>query len=371
MRTIRRYLYRSLVLPLIYCVSGVLVFWITYDLIDELGGFQSSGLRAVEICQYYFIKLPEVLVTVLPIGLLLALLYTISNHARHNEFTALRAAGVGIWQISSVYFNVGILCGVTMFCLNEFWVPDADVKAEAVIARAQISKGRVDSSTIRLNGFANYRDQRMWQFASLDVDGGVMVEPKVDWRLPDGRYRELLAERAVWTNGYWFFYHVWENTYGIDGGLSNRLYLEKLPMLEFTESPKEMLSQLKVGMRLAHRKVRRAEVPIFEIVNYLRYAPELSPREKAWLLTQLHGRIALPWICVVVVLIALPFSGISGNRAVYLGMGSSVGICFVYFVLQQVGLALGSGGYVPPWVGAWLPNVVFGVVGVIMTKRVG
>jgi|GEM_PF-6090610 len=46
MRTIRRYLYRSLVLPLIYCVSGVLVFWITYDLIDELGGFRIFGSQS-------------------------------------------------------------------------------------------------------------------------------------------------------------------------------------------------------------------------------------------------------------------------------------------------------------------------------------
>ena len=35
---------------------------------------------------------PELLLTVLPVGLLLALLYALTNHARHHELTAMRAA---------------------------------------------------------------------------------------------------------------------------------------------------------------------------------------------------------------------------------------------------------------------------------------
>jgi lipopolysaccharide export system permease protein len=45
-------------------------------------------------------------------------------------------------------------------------------------------------------------------------------------------------------------------------------------------------------------------------------------------------------------------------------------ICFGYFVLQQLTLALGTGGYLPPWLAAWLPNLTFGLAGLLLTSRV-
>jgi lipopolysaccharide export system permease protein len=55
---------------------------------------------------------------------------------------------------------------------------------------------------------------------------------------------------------------------------------------------------------------------------------------------------------------------------VYVGVASSVIICFVYFVLQQVGLALGTGGRIDPWLAVWFPNLSFGLAGLWMTARI-
>jgi lipopolysaccharide export LptBFGC system permease protein LptF len=83
----------------------------------------------------------------------------------------------------------------------------------------------------------------------------------------------------------------------------------------------------------------------------------------------LHGRRAVPWTCVVVVLIAIPFGAASGRRNVFVGVASSIFLCFGFFVLLQLGLALGAGGKLPAWLGAWLPNLVFGAAGLWMTAR--
>ena len=109
---------------------------------------------------------------------------------------------------------------------------------------------------------------------------------------------------------------------------------------------------------------------MLEILNYLRLHRSLSRTDASWLYTKLQGRLAAPWTCLVVVLIAIPFGAASGRRNVFVGVASSLVICFMYFVLEQLSLALGTGGYLPPWLAAWLPNMAFGLPGVWMTARV-
>ena len=58
------------------------------------------------------------------------------------------------------------------------------------------------------------------------------------------------------------------------------------------------------------------------------------------------------------------------RRNVFIGVAASIFICFAYFILQRIGLALGSGQFVPPALGAWLPNALFGVTGLWLTHRV-
>jgi lipopolysaccharide export system permease protein len=50
-------------------------------------------------------------------------------------------------------------------------------------------------------------------------------------------------------------------------------------------------------------------------------------------------------------------------------VASGIVICFGYFILLRLGLALGSGGLVPAWVAAWMPNVTFALLGLLMLRR--
>jgi lipopolysaccharide export system permease protein len=86
--------------------------------------------------------------------------------------------------------------------------------------------------------------------------------------------------------------------------------------------------------------------------------------------TKFEGRLATPWTCLVVVLIAIPFGVAPGRRNLFVGVAGSVFICFTFFALQQVGLALGMGGYLPAWLAAWLPNLFFATLGIFSMARV-
>jgi lipopolysaccharide export system permease protein len=379
MRLLDRYLLRELLSPLGYCLGGFLIFWISFDLFNELSDLQENKLRAGDIVEYYVVKSPEFLVEVLPIALLLALLYTLTSLSRHHEITAIRSAGVSLWRLSVPYFVVGVIASAALFVMNEFWVPDSAERAEQVMTRRLTTQQTsTDQNLVRDLGFSNARDGRTWYVGIYNLQTAEMLASsnnplQINWTFNDGSRRRLYADRAVRTNGVWTLFNVREfrESPGANAQPVPGLRAAVLALPELTETPEEIESDIKISRRLARsiRKARNADLPISEILDYLRFHPNPLEADRSWLYTKLHGRLAAPWTCVVVVLIAVPFGAASGRRNVFVGVASSIFICFGFFVLLQLGLALGAGGKLPPWLGAWLPNLVFGTVGLWMTSR--
>lgn len=373
MRLLDRYLLRELLVPLGYCLAGFLLFWIVFDLFASIGEFQRNALRPLEIVEYYIVIAPEFLVMVLPMTLLLALLYTLTNLARNHEITAIRAAGISLWRLSAPYFGVGLLLSFLCLAANEWWVPQSSEAAEYILTRHVESRiGKLARGKVSQLGFTNSRAGRIWQISVYEPATGEMTSPQVLWTEPDGSRMWLQSERAVYTNDTWLFINAnifraapETNSVPLPVIQTNLLYRP-----DFNESPDLIRSEIQISNRLLVGRAKKADIPIIEILNYFRLHPDPSASDRAWLETKLHGRLASPWTCLVVVLIALPFGAASGRRNVFVGVAGSIAICFVYFVLQQVTLALGSGSHLPPWVAAWLPNFSFGLVGLWMTARV-
>src|SRR5262249_22649432 len=141
-----------------------------------------------------------------------------------------------------------------------------------------------------------------------------------------------------------------------------------LAVLELTETPDEIRSEIKASRINFNslKEVKKAQMSIREILDYRGLHPERSAR-RAQMDTILHGRLAAPWTCVVVVMIALPFGAGSGRRSAFVGVASSILICFVFLMLQQLALATGIGGFLPPWLAAWTPNLLFAAGGIWLT----
>jgi len=372
MRLLDRYLFRELLTPLAYCLGGFLIFWISYDLFNELEEMQERKLHLLDILAYSLAMTPEFLVTVLPVALLLALLYTLTNHARHNEITAMRAAGVSLWRVCVPYFIIGLVASGALFGLNEWCVPRSVNWAWQIKTRYVHKPDDPDvKNDFRNFGFTNARAHRTWFIGEYHNKFAEMIRPQVDWSLPDGSSRRLYADRAVRTNGVWTFFKVTEYSQaGASAPLLPSRQTNVLAMPEFDETPQEIQSEIKISSYQNIRTSRKMDIPLADIFAYLRLHPDLSRADSNWLFTKFYGRLAAPWTCLVVVLIAIPFGAASGRRNLFVGVAGSIFICFTFFVLQQISLALGSGGYLPAWLAAWLPNFIFGAVGLALTARV-
>ena len=374
MRLHDRYLIREFLTPLAFCLGAFIIFWISLFFFTNLDELREDKLHLGDSLELCAASLPEFFVQMLPILLLLALLYALTQHAKFHELTALRAAGISLWRLCAPYFAIGLAATGLYFALNELVVPRCADWAEAIKHR-YVKSGKTTASKVPThfinNGYFNARAHRLWKFSEFDALTTEMISPNVNWPLPDGSVRTLQAEHGVFTNGGWVFYKAHLLMQADSKSRMVPLFsTNEISFAEFTETPAQFVSGLKFNDKQFWAGSRNADMPLAEIRDWLRNNPDMSEEKANWLNTKFYGRIAAPWTCLVVVLMAIPFGAQSGRRNLFFGVAGSIFICFAYFILQSVSLAFGTSGHLPGWLAAWLPNIIFAGAGIFLTARV-
>jgi lipopolysaccharide export LptBFGC system permease protein LptF len=258
-----------------------------------------------------------------------------------------------------------------LLAFNEYCAPPAGDKADEILKR-RVERQLTPAERHEIHDLTFINSSvggigRVWTAPVYNTETFEMSKPQVAWPTNGVSRLWLSADAAVWTNGVWRFSgDVVENLNNI-----RRLKTNSLVVPEFSETPREIQSEIKVNAyRGLTSKTHRADIPLADIVNYLRLNPHPDRKMRDWLYTKLHGRFAGPFACLVVVFVAIPFAAGSGRRNVFVGVAASIFIFFAYFVLQQVGLTFGETGWLPSWLGAWFPNLFFGIGGLLMMARV-
>ena len=356
-------------MPLGDCLGGVLICDVAFDLIFQVQRFLENKMIFVDILEYYVVTLPELLVEqVLPVSLLLALLYTLTNLSRYNELTAIRTAGVGLWRLSLPYIGVGAAFGLVVLAIGELWLPSASDRAKFILERRLA--GATQRDWVPNLQFYNENASRNWNISRFNRRTSELISPNIKWNIGNGSNEVIVAKSAAYDGSQWNFYDavVWRwHTNDPPAFFGSNAVLRQ----PFPETPAWIKSEIKVNSLnpTDAAKGQGTQLSIREILEFIRLHARISHEKKAMLLTQLNGRLAAPFTCLAVVLIALPFGARAGRHNVFVGVASSIFICFGYFVLQRLSVGLGVGGYLPPVVAAWLPNLVCGATGLALLAR--
>ena len=370
MRLLDRYLLRELLVPLAYCLGGFLIFYVAFDLIFQINRFLDNRLLFWDIVEYYVVTLPELLVEqVLPVSLLLALLYATTNHNRHHELIAIRAAGISLWRLAAPYLAVGVVFGAVVFLIGEFWLPSAAERAKFILERRQTQP--VQRDWFAKLDFVNEATHREWVMSGFNRRTGEITSGlKLMTVLPDGATETVDAKRALYSNGQWHLFSALTWHQGTNESVPSFPPRSNAVLnLTLSETPAWIRSEIKLNTLSTTDAAKGPQLSIREIREYLRLHPRIERAKKAMLLTQLQGRIAAPFTCLAVVLIALPFGARPGRRDVFVGVASSIFICFGYFILQRISFGLGVSMYLPPFLAAWLPNILCGGLGLVLLAR--
>lgn len=356
MTLIDRYLLREWlkILGLLLCATmGLLLMQALYDNFRDL---IDVGASLGDMLSYYAVLMPSYLSVVLPLALLLSLLFVLGKLHRHNEITAIRAAGLNIFSTTRVLWVAALFfCGVSLL-LNARVVPWSVETSRQLLEsfeyRAEERKGTSGAlGLVTSVAFDNHRANRMWyinrysRFAQKAY--GVTIS-ELD-RARRERTR-LMAREATYdpARGQWTLRDGREMWFDTElGELMRSVTFAEKTFSHLNEDPKLMLLIDRKPTDLSFFELRR-------IVEY--FTTEDNPKVTRYAV-RYYGVIADTLGPLIILAIAIPFAvaGVRVNPAV--GVSKSIGLFFVYYLLTTLASLLGSKGYLEPLWAALLPNL--------------
>jgi lipopolysaccharide export system permease protein len=356
-----RYVLRSFLEPFIMCTLGFLAIWLIIDLSDNGPDFIQAKASLKSIAGFYLMQLPAIIIIVLPVGLLLALLFSLSKMSRTNELIAQLTAGRSVYRILLPLFGVGLLCTAALLYLNYELAPHADSIQKVALEQIRKGKKKAERDALEAHLFRDRQTLRSWYIRKMRsnsprLEDVVVVQQDADSRIVQKWY----ADRADWVaeSGNWLFKRGMRVDFDAAGQEVSRdmFALEERLIKGWTESP----------WRIASSSFEAQNLSVPELREYLAFNHDFPRTALAPFRTFLEYRRALPWACVVVVLIAAPLGIVFNRRGVLAGVASSIFIFFGMIFLTNLFLSLGKGDRISPWAAAWAPNLFLGSIGLLL-----
>jgi LPS export ABC transporter permease LptG len=361
LKLLDRYVLRSFFEPFLLCFAGFLGIWLIFDLSGNLGDFQEGKAGAKTILGFYATQLPAFINVCLPVGLLLALLFSLSKMSRTNELIAQLTAGRSVFRIITPLLFVGLLGTAVLAALNYELAPHSDGVRKAALE--QIRKGRKKLEAQPLEGhlFKDRQTNRTW-FVKKMRPGSPTLDDVLVIQQDDAGHiiSKWYADRA----DYDARHRAWQLRRGIRDDFD--LEGEKIRTENFLQGFLTLTTWSETPERIAAANVEPQNLSVPELRDYLKQNADFPAAALAPFRTYLEHRRALPWTCLVVVLIAAPLGIVFSRRGVLAGVASSIFIFFGMIFLTNLCLALGRGDRVSAFTAAWFPNLAIGTLGLLL-----
>jgi LPS export ABC transporter permease LptF/LPS export ABC transporter permease LptG len=359
MRILTRYILREVTA---HALIGVAIF--TFVLFTrDLGRILELVVRASaplpSVAEIFFFTVPLALTYTIPMSVLVGILIGLSRLAADSEITAMRASGLGVWNF---------LRTLSIFVLGAWLLALAN--GVYIAPRSQAALGHLED---RLKGSQ----------VSFEVQPRVFYEgfPKIVLYVQDVQSAEGAA--------------VWKNVFMADltDAANPKITLAKQGIV-VSEGPDRLHLHLIDGS--AHETdpndpnhyqistFHQTDIPI-DLPSTENKADESLPaalmdtttlRDKALHTTdpalarlyqiEFHHRFALPTACLVLALVGIPLGLSSKKSGKSGGFVLTILLVFAYYVVSLIGVSLARQGTVAPWFGAWLADLVFLALGVLL-----
>ncbi len=353
-----RYIWSELAGPFVF---GILAFTailagstVLYNLVDDA---IRLGIPFSTVSLIFLLKVPHVLVLACPMSTLLATIVGFGRLSSDGEMLALRASGVSFYRLILPVVLFGVVISLGTILMNEGIVPKSAHTAETVFRQFTQRQRTAIKENVNFTEYQHGKPVRLVNVGRMD---GSLFQSITVAEYENGDLTRLIrAKEGSWTpdSGWEFRNGVMHSFSAQDVSRLTVVRFESeiiaLPvnpsnMAGYSKKMEEMTSR-ELSQAIAQQR-RLGQDPITDIMNY-------------------HLKWSVPFASLIFALLGTSV-GLRPHRSrSAMGLGVSLLVILVYYVLLSLGSSLGINRVIPPLVAAWFPNALVGVVAMILLHR--
>jgi len=350
MRILTRYVALAYLKMLALCMSAFIAIYLVIDFMEKIARFTRSGAHWYHIAMFFVAKTPEIVSQAAPLAVLMATLLTLGTFSMNSELTAMRSCGVGLGRITAPILVIAFLVSLSTLFLGELVLP------KSYAQRTYIQEVLIEKKSPSMY----FRQHNIWHREEGSILRAALFDPGTQslkgvtlWQLKDGGQpvQRVDADSGVLTEKGW--------------SLTNAV-VRDLSGGEVSETAKFASLPVPLKLKPADLKVLGKYSDSMTISELKRYCAKLKAGgyDPTRYLAQMHSRISLPFGCAIMAFLGIPFA-LRGGRSsgIAVGIGLSLGIGFLYVIVNSVIISFGQVGLLPPVVAAWATNFIFLLVG--------
>lgn len=323
---------------------------VVFDYVERVDDFTEmhAPVDAI-IFDYYLNFIPHLVNQFSALFTFISVIFFTSKLAMQTEIVAILSGGVSFRRLMWPYMLGAGIIALASLCLSLWIIPEG--QKDSVAFQAKYFKGNqlIDYQEhvyrqLEPGTFAYVRGyspdlERVPFFAIERYEGSDMVE------VLNAASATFDEESGRWTAPRYVIY-----TRGEDGTLGYEQFrnLDTLINLDAREL---------VGTKGLVKTLTFEELNDFLAKQRSKGSDDLFLIE-----VERHTRFSYPFSTFILTLIGVAIASrkVRGGMGMHIGMG--ITLCFTYIMLGRVFEQIALGGTVPPWLGVWLPNIIFAII---------
>ncbi len=358
LKILDRYAIREVLGPFILAVAGFIIIGMMDFLFTLVDMFVNHGAPLWAVVRLLIFKIPVILVIFFPMAFLFACMLFLVRMAKDNELTVLRASGIPLGRLMLPMLACGVVASGFAFLNNEKLVPWTNHVSNNLI-RTVIMKS--PPPTIMEEIF--FKDEGGRFFFIKRVDSAkAMMEDIMVYELTGAFPRVILAKRASWNEKTWTLYEGIIHKYNEDGLIDYEARFESL-QLHVDREVRSFYDQQKTPIEMTTFELKqKIDVMARGGANTKDLFVDLFMKQSVPVSSFVFGVVGAA-CCLLFVWSGRDWWGVIVSVIV------AVLLVGFFFFLTAVCRSLGRGGLMHPFLAAWLPNLLYLIVGGVVLLR--
>lgn len=352
MKLIHKSILKELIITFILSFS-VLNFILMMEKLLRLSRFLSGlGTSIFDIAKIIIYIQPQLFLLTLPMSLLLSTLLVYGRLNIDSEIVILKNSGMDFKGLSMPVFMLGFICFIFNIAVSIYIGPKSSIKLREEITN--IIKVRTPLAITEGGFHTSFKDMMITvrektsenEFKDIFIyDSRNKNEPKI-LIAKDGKIfiKDEYRINFFLKNGYIHMGRL--NT-------TTEIFFQKYNMVLNLES--ETPSK------------KNAEYTPYEIIQNIKNSEKHSSIINLYL--ELHRRLSLPFLCIVLIFFGPPLSMMAGKSGRLGGLTIGLTVFTAYYMLLIYCENLVKTGKIEHYVGAWIPTILISIIALFLINK--